>query len=138
MRALLISSLVPLLSGCFLDRSTINVPLEPTAVAALQPGTSTADDVTRLLGAPTEVVQLGRRSAWRYEYVMTKRAGLFLLVFTTLGTDTQVDRVWIFLNEQDTVTHVGSTFDSNEAEYALPGFSSARTTGANGEAGAQR
>jgi hypothetical protein len=130
MRPLLTVALIPLLSGCFMDRSSINVPLEPAAVAALQPGTSTADDVTRLLGAPVEVVQLGRRSAWRYEYLLTKRAGLFLILFGTRGTDTQADRVWVFLDEQDTVTHVGSTFDSTEAEYALPGFSSARTAGA--------
>jgi hypothetical protein len=121
-----------------LDRSAINVPIEPAAVASLQPGTSTADDVTRLLGAPTEVVQLGRRSAWRYEYVMTKRAGLFLLIFSTVGTDTQADRVWVFLDEQDVVSHIGSTFDSKEAEYALPGFSSERTTGGDGKDEAQQ
>lgn len=130
MRSLLVVAAALLLPGCYLDRSTTNVPLEPAAVAQLTPGTSTADDVTRLLGAPVEVVQLGRRSAWRYEYVLTKRAGLFLVLFGTRGTDTQADRVWVFLDEQDRVSHVGSTFDSREAEYALPGFTSARTAGA--------
>jgi hypothetical protein len=120
---------LPLLTGCFLDRAATNVPLDPAAVAALEPGVSTADDVTRLLGAPIEVVQLGRRSAWRFEYQLVKRTGLFLVLFGTRGTDTQSDRVWVFLDEQDRVTHVGATFDSEEAEYALPGFTSARSAG---------
>ncbi len=119
-----------LTTGCLVDRSSTNVPLDPAAVAAIQPGVSTADDVTRLLGAPVEVVQLGRRSAWLYEYLLMKRAGLFLILFGTRGTDTQADRVWVFLDEQDRVSHVGATFDADEAEYALPGFRSARTAGA--------
>lgn len=130
MRALLVLVSLSLLPGCLLDRSTTNAPLDPAAVQGLVPGTSTADDVTRLLGAPVEVVQLGRRSAWRYEYQLMKRAGLFLILFGTRGTDTQADRVWVFLDEQDRVTHVGATFDASEAEYALPGFTSARSAGA--------
>ena len=130
MRALLVLVSLTFLPGCLLDRSSTNVPIDPAAVTALTPGTSSADDVTRLLGAPVEVVQLGRRSAWRYEYHLTKRAGLFLILFGTRGTDTQADRVWVFFDEQHTVTHVGATFDASEAEYALPGFTSARTAGA--------
>ncbi|MEZ6016355.1 MAG: outer membrane protein assembly factor BamE [Planctomycetota bacterium] len=130
MRSLLAAALLPLLTGCFLDRAALNTPFDPAAVSSLQPNASTADDVTRLLGAPVEVVQLGRRSAWRYEYEITKRAGLFLLLFGTRGSDTQSDRVWVFFDEADNVTHVGATFDASEAEYALPGFSSARSAGA--------
>jgi len=126
----LVLGLAPFVTGCFISRNTVNTPIDPVAVAALQPNVSTADDVTRLLGAPLEVVQLGRRSAWRFEYELEKRAGLFLILFGTVGSDAQFDRVWIFFDEADRVTHIGATFDSDESEYALPAFSSARQAGA--------
>lgn len=110
------------LAGCFLSRSTANPPIPPEAVAQITPGESTADDVTRLLGAPNEVVQLGRRSAWRYEHTVEKQAAAFLVLLGLRGVDTQADRVWVFFDENDNVLHVGTMFQANEAEYDVPVF----------------
>ncbi|MEM6671391.1 MAG: outer membrane protein assembly factor BamE [Planctomycetota bacterium] len=109
-------------SGCFLSRSRSNPELSPEAVSRIVPGTSTADDVTRLLGAPNEVVQLGRKSAWLYEHTVEKQAAAFLVILGLRGVDTQADRVWVFFDEDGGVINVGTLFQASEAEYDLPIF----------------
>ncbi len=120
-RALLLLSWL-LLPGCFLSRSRSNPPIAPSAVDQIVPGTSTADDVTGWLGAPTEIVQLGRRSAWKYEHTVEKQSAAFLVLLGLRGVDTQADRVWLFFDEHGTVLHVGKTFQAEQAEYDVPIF----------------
>jgi len=112
--------LLPALSGCLIDRSTVNTPLAAETVDALEPGRTTAEKAVELLGAPIEVVQLARRSAYRYEFTTSKRASLFLIVINLTGRDTRSDRVWLFFDEQDVLTHVATTFEGEDATYALP------------------
>ncbi|MEZ6005989.1 MAG: outer membrane protein assembly factor BamE [Planctomycetota bacterium] len=119
LRLLLLASPL-LLSGCFLSRIDHNRPLDPAVVAELRAGEHTADDVLARMGAPIEVVQLGHKSAWRYEYERTKQTGLFALVVGLHGIDMRADRVWVFFDENDRLTHVGATFESKEAEFELP------------------
>lgn len=108
------------LPGCFLSRSDVNTPLQPAKVQQLIPGQHTASDVTQLLGAPVEVVQLGHKSAYRYEYDRSKTTGLFALVVSLRGVDQRSDRVWVFFDENNVLTHVGATYEGDEAEYELP------------------
>lgn len=108
------------LPGCFLNRSRINRPLEPAIIASLKPGTSTAADVVTLMGAPVEVVQLGHRSAYRYDYTLEKQSGLFLIVLGLRGVEREQDRAWFFFDEQDVLTHVGATFEADTARYGVP------------------
>lgn len=107
-------------SGCFIARTAENDPLSAEALETLTPGTSTATDVLDALGAPNEVVQLGWEAAWRYDYTMRKRAGLFLLLVGLLNEDTRQDRIWVFFDESDVLRHVGSTLNAEEAVYAMP------------------
>lgn len=107
-------------SGCALARQETNEPLDPTVVRSLQPGVTTARDVVERMGAPNEVVQLGRRTAYRYDATTTKSAALFLLVFNMAGQDTRSDRLWVFFDENNVLTHHGSTFGTHRAQYALP------------------
>jgi hypothetical protein len=116
----LVLGLVLLLPGCLMSRETSNTPLDREVLAALQPGVSTGEDVARILGAPNEVVQLGRRSAWRYEFVQAKRSGLFLLVVAFQNLDSRQDRVWVFFDEEDVLTHYGSTFEADDSEWGMP------------------
>lgn len=125
-RALVRCAAVALLAlttqACFVSRSVTNPSILPEAVAQIQPGQSNADDVARLLGAPNEVVQLGRKTAWRYEHTVEKQSGLFLILLGLRGVDTQADRVWVFFDEEDNVSHIGSLLQAAEAEYDLPVF----------------
>jgi outer membrane protein assembly factor BamE (lipoprotein component of BamABCDE complex) len=108
------------LPGCFVARNTINEPLPPGRLAQLVPNQTTAAEVAELLGAPNEVVQLGHRSAWRYDYTVRKDAGLFLVVVMLMNRDTHTDRAWVFFDENEVLTHVGSTLAADSAEYILP------------------
>lgn len=112
--------LLCLAPGCALTRTTENAPLPAEALAALQPGTTTAREVVERLGAPSEVVQLGKRSAYRYQFSQSKRTVLFLLVVALQNEDARADRVWVFFDESQVLTHVGTTLDGDEPEYAMP------------------
>jgi outer membrane protein assembly factor BamE (lipoprotein component of BamABCDE complex) len=117
---LVILTLTLLLPGCYLARQTQNDPLRADQIASLTPGTSTAKDVVTALGAPTEVVQLGRRAAYRYDYTARKDTGVLLLVVGVFNSDTRADRVWVFFDENELLTHVASSLRADDARYALP------------------
>jgi hypothetical protein len=117
---LALASVLLLLPGCFLSRNFVNQPITGPNVAKLVPGTTTADEALALLGAPSEVVQLGKRSAWRYEHTLNKTAGFTVIVFSALNSDIQSDRVWLFFDENDVLKHVGATLTAGTAEWAMP------------------
>ena len=106
--------------SCVLSREFVNAPIDGESVSQLQPGTTTAAQAVELLGAPNEVVQLGRRSAYRYEHAQNKTAGLWLILVILLNRDTQADRTWLFFDENDVLSHVGTTLQAKDAEYAMP------------------
>lgn len=108
------------LTSCIMGRQVENEPLDPQTIHRLQPGKTTAKEVVALLGAPSEVVQLHKRSAFRYEHSTTKFAGLMLLVVNFGHSDRRSDRLWLFFDENDTLTAVGSTLASHHTQYALP------------------
>jgi outer membrane protein assembly factor BamE (lipoprotein component of BamABCDE complex) len=107
-------------AGCFVGRTQVSAPLSRQRLAELHPGTTTAAEVVELLGAPTEVVQLGHRSAYRYEYELQKQAGLYLLVVVLFNNDQKSDRAWIFFDEHGTLTHVGATLGAEDAAWNMP------------------
>ncbi len=119
-RRLLLLLLAALVPGCIIARTNQNEPLDPERIAGLEPGKTTAREVVELLGAPVDVVQLGRRSAYRYEFTSSKRAGLFLLVVALYNQDTRYDLTWVFFDENQVLTHVGSTFHGGDTRYAMP------------------
>ncbi len=119
-RILLCILALGVLPACFFSNRQTNRPLDATQFMQLEPGTSTARDVVEILGAPTEVVQLGHRTAYRYDHTHTKEAGLWLLVLFLHGTDVQSDRAWLFFDDKDVLTHVGTSLDAARAEYAIP------------------
>lgn len=121
MRKLLALLLIAwLASSCFLSRRTTHEPLDAARIAELVPGHSTAKDVVELLGAPTEVVQLGKRSAYRFDATVAKDAGLWLLILGLYDSDTRSDRLWVFFDEHEVLTHVGATLSADHADYSLP------------------
>ena len=117
MRFLLLA--LPLLSiSCFLSEAQVNRPLNLELVDQIKPHETTAQEVADLLGAPNQVVQLTERSAWLYEHIHTKQTALFLLVISVRGIDTQTDRVWVFFDENDVVTQIGSALNACASDSA--------------------
>ena len=111
---------VGLLHGCYIARRATNESLKPDQIAQLEPGRTTAKEVVELLGAPTEVVQLARRSAYRYDATLTKDTGLWLIVVGFYNSDTRADRLWVFFDEGNVLTHVGSTLSADRAVTQMP------------------
>jgi outer membrane protein assembly factor BamE (lipoprotein component of BamABCDE complex) len=109
-----------LAAGCAFARQDTNDPLDASTIRGLEPGKTTARDVVERLGAPTEVVQLGRRTAYRFDAMTTKSALLFLLVINFANQDTRSDRLWVFFDENDVLTHFGASFGTHRTQYALP------------------
>ena len=113
-------SLLAILPGCFTTRTTVNQQLSTEAAAQIATGT-TATEVVELLGAPTDIVQLGHRSAYLYEFQQTKTMGFLAVVVGLMNSDTRSDRIWVFLGPGGTeVTHVGSSFDADKVQTGMP------------------
>jgi hypothetical protein len=108
------------LTGCFISRERSNEPLQKSQIDSLAIGTDTATRVADTLGAPTGVVQLGKRSAWRYDFTTTKTSGFTILIVSFLNTDRRSDRCWLFFDQYDVLRHVGTTLDADDTEYAMP------------------
>lgn len=108
------------LSSCFIARRSTNEPISSMNVDSLLPGRSTAKECVQKLGAPSEVVQLGKRFAYRYDHTIEKGAGTFLVLVALFNEDARQDRVWLFFDENGVLSHMGSTFASKRAEYSMP------------------
>ena len=108
------------LPSCLISRSSANEPLDPSIVRSLTPGTTTAKECVERLGAPSEVVWLGARSAYRYDHRIGKQSGLLLLIFGLYNSDEREDRVWLFFDEKNVLSHVGATYASHRPQHAMP------------------
>lgn len=108
------------LAACGVGRQVLNEPLDPAVVRSLQPGKTTAREVTERFGAPTEVVQLGRRTAYRYDATTQKASVLLLLVVNLGNVDARSDRLWLFFDEADVLSHYGASYGTHRTQYAMP------------------
>lgn len=120
LRILVLLSLTAALASCAIARQDFNEPLDAVRIDALKPGETTAAQVVEALGGPNEVVQLGRRTAYRYDSSTTKSALLFLFFANFGNQDTRQDRLWVFFDERDVLTHYGATYGSHRTRYAMP------------------
>jgi outer membrane protein assembly factor BamE (lipoprotein component of BamABCDE complex) len=120
MRSALLALLLLTTPACAIARTTENRPLVAEQLRSLRTGSTTAREVVELLGAPVDVVQLGKRSAYQYRFTSSKRAALLLLVVNLYNEDSRSDRAWVFFDENQVLTHVGTTLDGDQTEYAMP------------------
>ena len=109
------------LAGCaVLGRDRDFRPFDPGALTQIVPNKSTAADVTRLFGAPTQVVKLTGGNAYIYSRTLSKATGVWLVIVTLANYDKKHDQIVFFLNPQNIVTHYGSSLHSGEAAYGFP------------------
>lgn len=106
--------------GCVVGRFDENEPLDPELVRRLVPGQTNSKQVVELLGAPNDVVQLAKRTAYRYDHRQQKAAGLILIVLNFANLDARTDRLWVFFDENQVLSHFGATFASHHTQYAMP------------------
>ena len=120
MKQLLAAVLLSFVSACAFSRQDTNEPVEVAVVRGLVPGKTTAKEVVDTLGAPTDVVQLGKRTAYRYDATSSKGT-TWIMIFANFGNkDTRSDRVWVFFDDKDVLTHYGASFATHRNQYAMP------------------
>ena len=108
-------------SGCaMIGRNKDFRPIEEKTLAQVTPGKTTAADVMTLFGPPTQIVKLTNGNAYIYDRSLSKATGLWLVLVSFVNYDTQHDRIVFFINNQDLVTHYGSSFKSDTASYGMP------------------
>ena len=118
---MIILLLLIMVSGCaVIGRGKDFRPIEEKSLTQVTPGKTTAADVMRLFGPPSQIVKLSNGNAYIYDRSLSKATGFWLIVVTFANYDTQHDRLVFFVNNQDLVTHYGSSFKSDSASYALP------------------
>lgn len=95
-------------------------PFDENSLKQVTTGRTTASEVTRLFGPPNKIVKLSNGNAYVYERSIEKATGLWLVVLTFANWDKQYDRLAFFINNEDVVTHIGSSFNAETASYAMP------------------
>ena len=50
----------------------------------------------------------------------TLAAALILVVVNFANQDTRSDRLWVFFDENDVLTHYGASFGTHRTQYAMP------------------
>jgi len=112
---------IALVSGCAaIGRNRDYRPIEEKTLAQVTPGKTTAADVMALFGPPSQIVKLTNGNVYIYDRSLSKALGIWLVLVTFANYDTQHDRIVFFINNQDLVTHYGSSFKSDSAAYSLP------------------
>jgi hypothetical protein len=113
--------LIMLLSGCaVIGKGKDFRPLEEKALVQVNPGTTTASDITKMFGAPNQIIKLSNGNAYIYYRSQSKALGIWLVLVTMVNYDTQYDRIVFFFNRNDILTHYGSSFQSEKAAYGTP------------------
>ena len=109
------------LSGCaVLGRGKDYRPFDEQGLAQIKPGQTTAMEVTKIFGAPSQIVKLSNGNAYIYNRSLSKATGLWLVLVTFVNYDTQYDRMVFFIDQNDVVTHYGSSFKADTAAYGTP------------------
>jgi len=120
-RLIAVTVAVALLSGCAIfGRSKDFKAFDQQQLAQVTPGKTTAQELTKLFGAPNAVVKLSNGNAYMYNRNVSKSLGLWLVLVTFIDMDTQHDRLVFFLNNNDVVTNYGRSLEAADAAYGLP------------------
>ena len=86
------------------DKRGVEVVWQADAVAGLETGKSTRNEVLQLLGPPSQVVSLGDETVLYYLFEQSKGEGLILIVYNTFKVNTTYDRAIFFFDEDDVLT----------------------------------
>ena len=95
-------------------------PIEEKTLQQVTPGKTNAADIMNLFGPPSQIVKLSNGNAYIYDRSLSKATGIWLIFVTFANYDTQHDRIVFFINNQDLVTHYGSSFKSDTSSYGMP------------------
>ena len=108
------------LSACGVGRVKDFRAFDEQVLTQIRPGQTTAAEVTKFFGPPSQIVKLANGNAYIYDRSLGKVTIMTVIVFSAANYDTQHDRIVFFINKNDVVTHYGSSFKTDTAAYGTP------------------
>jgi outer membrane protein assembly factor BamE (lipoprotein component of BamABCDE complex) len=124
--------------GCVLSQTTNGTKLSGQDVAQIVVGESTRQDVTRILGAPDDIIYSNLEHDHKFERAFVfnrqkiKTTYFTLILFSGMRIDSNRDRVIVFFDDQGVVEDASQRLDMNKPRYGTP-WSSAAGEGRNGD-----
>jgi len=112
--------------GCVLSQATDGTSLSDEQISGIEPGTSTRADVTRVLGAPDKIIYSNLahdplfERAFQYKRKRRKSTFFTLILLSGSRSDTNVDNVIVFFDDQGVVEDIGVRLDMDAPRFAWP------------------
>lgn len=122
----LLSLLGLLGTGCVLTQTTDGTRVLDAQIEKIVVGTSTRDDVGRLLGAPDEIIYSNLvhdalfERAFSYRRSKRRTTYFTVVVFSASRSDENNDHVVVFFDDAGIVEDVASRLDMDEPRYGAP------------------
>lgn len=108
-------------SGCLvMGKNKEYQAFDASELDGLVPGQTTAAEVSRIFGAPSQVVKMSNGNTYVYKRSVAKGTALWLLILSFGNYDKQYDQVVFFFDQNDMLTHYGVSLNAGKASYGLP------------------
>ena len=109
------------LAGCVvMGKSKEYHALDASGLSRIEPGRTTASEITEIFGAPTQVVKMSNGNAYIFKHSLTKATGVSLMILSFGNYETQYDQMVFFFDTDDIMTHYGVSLKAKDASYGLP------------------
>jgi len=119
LRPLLVLAM-PILVGCFLQKTQDNVVVDREVIKGIVVGKTTIGEAFELLGSPIRAIKLLEHEAYVFEHSVEKRSGLFALILITQRVERGSDAVTVIVDREGIVRAVGSRFSSERPRFGTP------------------
>jgi hypothetical protein len=106
-----------LLQGCAFSRGTLGDDVPSEIVATIQKGTTTKEEVLRMLGAPDRLLPLNGRDLFQYYRYDAKAGSLLLIVLNFTRLSIKSDDLFIIVNREGIVEDVLSSKRTENLEF---------------------
>ena len=108
-------------SGCVvMAKNKEYQAFDSSGLDKLVPGQTTAAETSGIFGAPSQVVKMSNGNAYIYKRSVAKGTALWLLIVSFGNYDKQYDQMVFFFDNNDILTHYGTSLDAQNASYGLP------------------
>lgn len=112
--------------GCVMGQTTDGTSISEAQVGQIVVGSSTRADVSRILGAPDEIIYSNLEHdplferAFRYHRSRRKTTFFTVIVFSTARADTNSDNVVVFFDDAGVVDDIGTRLDMDAPKFGTP------------------
>ena len=105
---------------CVLGKNMEDQKFDASGLDNVAINQTTALEIGQIFGAPSQLVKLSNGNAYIYRRSVAKATAVWLL-FVSMGRyDKQYDQIVFFFDNNNILTHYGSSFNVGEASYGLP------------------